>query len=353
MVYALATIGSIAGVFATTFLLVPTLGTRAILMLACGTTVAVGVVGLARHRPAAWLGLVALAALAATPPLGWSEGALWVKESPYNLVRVLRHGEELRLVLNNETGVQSIGERAGGLTGYYFDYFALGPLLAPSGRILVLGMGAGSSIRATRLSAPDAIIDAVEIDPVVVEAGRRFFGLETGEKLRVHIADARPWLAKQRSTYDIAHVDLFHGGLYQPFYLVTEEFFRQVADHLEPDGLLIMNVWDAGADLNLLRATVATLRRVFPTVVVDSLPGGSHEVFAFKGARSLDALRAALRRPDVPDAIHTMAFRAATNLAEPEPAADTPVFTDDFAPVEELTHQMIAEARARAAGSRR
>ncbi|HWE40764.1 MAG TPA: fused MFS/spermidine synthase [Isosphaeraceae bacterium] len=352
-VYALATIGSIAGVFATTFLLVPTLGTRAILMLACGTTVVVGVVGLARHRPAAWLGLLAPAGLAWTPPLGWSEGALWVKESPYNLVRVLQHGRELRLVLNDETGVQSVREDSGGLTGHYFDDFALGPLLAPSKRILVLGMGAGSSIRASWLSAPEAVVDAVEIDPAVVEAGRRYFGLETGDRLRIQIADARPWLAKQRATYDIAHVDLFHGGLYQPFYLVTEEFFRQVADHLEPDGLLIMNVWDAGSDLALLSATVATLRRVFPTVVVDSLPGGSHEVFAFKSSRSLDDLRAALRRPDVPASIRPLARRAAMNLTEPAPPADTPIFTDDFAPVEDLTRRMIAEARARAVGSRR
>ncbi len=56
-----------------------------------------------------------------------------------------------------------------------------------------------------------------------------FFGLPQNDpKLRVHIADARPWLAEHAGKSDLVHIDLFQGGPYVPFYLTTVEFFELV-----------------------------------------------------------------------------------------------------------------------------
>jgi spermidine synthase len=57
--------------------------------------------------------------------------------------------------------------------------------------------------------------------------------------VRVHLADARPWLERDRASYNLVHVDLYQGGPYIPFYLVTEEFFRLVQTHIMPGGLLM------------------------------------------------------------------------------------------------------------------
>jgi spermidine synthase len=121
--------------------------------------------------------------------------------------------------------VHTIREQVTGWTGRYYDEFALAPLLVRAHRVLVLGLGAGGSISATRMTAPDSEIDAVEIDRTVVDVAARFFDVQGDARLRIHAADARPWLARDQHRYDLVHVDLYQGGPYVPFYLATVEFF--------------------------------------------------------------------------------------------------------------------------------
>jgi spermidine synthase len=343
-VYALATVGSIAGTLLTSFYLVPRFGTQATLKLLCGTSLAIGVVGLAAKRKRALAGLLLLLclALAPEPPLPGYE--IWRAESAYNLVRVIRTQGFMWLALNDARFSHTTRKEGAVWSGSYQDDYALGPMLVEARRLLVLGMGAGGSIRMTRLTAPDIEIDAVEIDPLVVEAADRFFGLRAEpRRLRIHVADARPWLARSRASYDLIHVDLYHGGPYVPFYLVTEEFFSLVRAHLTPGGLLMMNVYDLGAEREILSATVATLRRVYPSVLVLSRADKNHILFAFPRAHSLDSIEAQLQQlAQSQGGTADLARRALTSLREFVPAPGTPVFTDDRAPIEEFTRRMLS-----------
>jgi spermidine synthase len=132
------------------------------------------------------------------------------------------------LQLNHPSSVHTVREGDGGWTGFYYDDFALGPRLVPAKRALVLGMGAGESIRSMRVTAPAIEIDAVEIDPRVVEAASLWFDLDVASdpRLRVHVMDARRFLARDQGTYDLVQLDVYQGGPYVPFHLVTEEAFR-------------------------------------------------------------------------------------------------------------------------------
>jgi spermidine synthase len=233
-------------------------------------------------------------------------------------------------------------ERAHGWTGHYYDDFALGPLLTPARHLLVLGLGGGGSIVSTRMTAPDIDIDAVEIDPKVVEAATRFFAMNPQDgKLRIHVADARPWLARNAENYDLVHVDLYQGGPYIPFYLVTVEFFEAVRAHMWPDGLLMMNLFDISQRQELLVSTVATLKRVFPTVVVLSVGNGNRMLLAFPKETSEAPIRARFSKFEGDEAIKRLARRAEAQITEIEVPAGTTVFTDDFAPVEEITRRML------------
>ncbi|MGO8920141.1 MAG: spermidine synthase [Stellaceae bacterium] len=203
-------------------------------------------------------------------------------DPPYNFVRVVRKGGWLILKLNGDGGAHTIRDQGGGWTGHYFDYFALGPLLAPAQTLLVLGLGGGGSIASTRLTAPEVMVDAVEIDPKVVEAADRYFGLSSEDgRLQVHVADARPWLAGNRRRYDLVYVDLYQGGPYIPFYLATVEFFHAIRAHMSPDGVLMMNLFGDGSRQELLVSILATLERVFPSVVVLSVGYGNRMLLAF------------------------------------------------------------------------
>ncbi|HWO02630.1 MAG TPA: fused MFS/spermidine synthase [Blastocatellia bacterium] len=347
-VYALATVGGIAGILATSFFLVPRLGTRATLLTVGATCAVVGMAGMTATRRGALFAFAPVAMLAFTPETAWPTSTVWVSESAYNLVRVVRSGGRLLLLLNDERSAHTIRDESGGWTGHYYDYFALGPLLVPARRLLVLGMGAGGSIASTRASAPDIEIDAVEIDQKVVEAGVRLFGLQPDQNLlRVHAADARPWLAQDRGHYEVIHIDLYQGGPYIPFYLVTVEFFQMVRAHMSDDGLLMMNVFDMSDNRELLFSSAATLRPIFPTVMVHSVGSGNHLLFAFARDRAADSLRSQLRNAEGSEVVRRLAREAASEFSDLVPPAGTPVFTDDHAPVEEITRRMLANYRGR------
>lgn len=342
-IYALSTVGGIAGLLATSFFLVPQLGTQKTLATICLLSAATAALGLAFHtRRVAALALALITgALPFVPPPVWSGDTLWAVDSTYNFVRVVRKGERLVLRLNG-FGAQTVQDQRGGWTGFYYDDFVVGPLLAPARTLLVLGLGGGGSIAATRIAAPEVKVDAVEIDPKVVEAADRFFGLSSEDgRLQVHVADARPWLAENRRLYDLVHVDLYQGGIYIPFYLTTVEFFRSVRAHMSPDGLLMMNVWDSGPRQELLVSILATLERVYPSVVVLSIGRGSRMLLAFSKETSKDAIRDRLANFDGDPAVKSLAKRAADQIADVEPPKGTVVFTDDYAPVEELTRRML------------
>jgi predicted membrane-bound spermidine synthase len=165
-IYALSTIGGIAGILASSFFLVPHLGTQKTLEVICVMSALIAMAGLARRISSTLfaVGLIVVT-LRFVPEAIWSQSTVWVAESPYNLVRVVRNGKWLILKLNDERGVHTIRNERTGWTGHYYDDFALGPLLTPARHLLVLGLGGGGSIVSTRMTAPDIDIDAVEIDP--------------------------------------------------------------------------------------------------------------------------------------------------------------------------------------------
>lgn len=351
-VYAVSTLGSVGGIMLTSFLLVPQFGTRWTMAGICAATALLGAAGLAYRRKGALFLLAPLAMLPGAPQAAWSADTHWVGESAYNLLRVVGPSHNLRLILNDELCVASRRNEQTGWTGGYYDDFSLGPLLTDARRVLVLGMGAGSSISATRAGSREAALlefDAVEIDPLVVEVAYRFFGLQRDDpRVRVHVADARPWVAADDGEYDLVHVDLYQGGPYVPFYLITREFFADVHRRMGEDGLMMVNVLDMGAGKELLHASVATMGVVFPTVLVYSRPNGNHMVFAFRKERRLDDVRSALRdgaggAGHLRVAEHARQVSAALRALVPD--VETQVFTDDRAPVESVTRRMLADAR--------
>ena len=338
-VYALSTTGGIAGILVTIFGLLPTVGTETTLRLICGCSFVLGGSGFMQVKGGARILTVALAvvplpSLLFVPGFGWSDGSVWTTESAYNLVRVVRFGSQWMLQLNQPAGIQTVREEGSVWTGYYYDQFALGPLLVPLAappRVLILGMGAGASIHTLRATAPDATIDAVEIDPKVVEAAIRWFHIDASDaRLHIHTADARRWLLRNPDRYDVVQLDVYQGGPHIPFYLVTEECFRLVRGHMNDDGVLMMNVFDDSGSRQLLFAAAATLQRVFPSVMVESR-GANSILFAFTRERSPQDIRRRLESRELPAALRGVTIDRIV------PPAGARVLTDDLAPVEQLT----------------
>jgi spermidine synthase len=341
-VYALSTAGSIAGVLITSFFLVPRLGTRMTLQVSCAVTLIIGGLGLLNRKGVAAVVLLPAIGVLLIPKPTFAPVVLWTTESAYNWIAVLHHDDLRWLVLNHPAYSQTTRKEGASWSGFYTDEFALGAALVHARSMLALGMGAGGAIASTSAVAPDIRIDAVEIDPKVVEVAVRFFGLPAdGKNLTVYVADARPWLASHAFKYDLVQVDLYQGGPYTPFYLVTEEFFGQVRSRIAEDGLLMMNVYDTTKSHELLMATGATLKRVFPSVEVISRNDGNHMVFAFTRVKSVAQVRERLEHLLGEQTLQELARKAAATIDDLVPPEGTPVFTDDHAPVEEMSRRML------------
>src|SRR5205807_1942102 len=132
-------------------------------------------------------------------------------ESAYNYIQVVREGTHTDLLLNEGQAIHSIYDPTTLYTHGYWDDFLLAPLFGSSaqpGRIALIGLAGGTIARQfTSIDGPVAI-DGVELDPKIVEVGRRFFAMNE-PNLNVIVADGRYWLATNDRRYDVIGVDAF------------------------------------------------------------------------------------------------------------------------------------------------
>ena len=84
-------------------------------------------------------------------------------------------------------------------------------LAAGKGHVLMIGLGGGTFSNLVARAWPTAQIDAVDVDPVVIEAATRFFGVEPSARYRVHVADAAAFLANDEKHYDVVFLDTYSG----------------------------------------------------------------------------------------------------------------------------------------------
>ncbi len=144
---------------------------------------------------------------------------------------------------------------------------------------LFIGAGAFGMPEEVSREHPEAAIDVAEIDPRVIEIGRRFFFLDEHPKVNAQAVDARRFLLTSAPTkkWDLVFGDAYNGIRQIPAHLASQEFFQLIADHLSEDGVFVMNAITAieGPRAELLGGMLKTLRAVFPNVEVFAVGGGS------------------------------------------------------------------------------
>lgn len=338
--YAFSTLGSITGTFVPAFVTIPFIGTRETILIASVLLIAAGALGPGRRARLLWLFLPLAVYLAGPPVVKPVPGLLYERETPYQFVQVVTQGSYRYLIVNEGGGIQSVYNAGGILTGMYYDYYLPLPLLrtGQDKKVLVLGSAGGTILRQYYTVLANRYhldLTGVEIDPVVAALGPLYFGLDP-DQVHVVVADARPWLAASRASYDIIIVDAYSHQMYIPFQLTTREFFASVKQHLRPGGLVALNVNAVSPDSSLLLAIERTVAAVFPYTYQVPVPGSYNYVVI---GTDLPVDAAALRALDG----SSVANVARTFAAGLVPVGRTQglVLTDNRAPVEFLTDQMI------------
>lgn len=78
--------------------------------------------------------------------------------------------------------------------------------------VLILGLGCGIVAKLIAKKFPDALITGVEIDPVMIEVGEKYFGLGKIPKLKIINVDAKIFLKKYKKKFDVVINDVYVGG---------------------------------------------------------------------------------------------------------------------------------------------
>ncbi len=344
--YAIGTVGSLAGVFLSALLLVPLVGTQRTFLAFAAALALVGALGMGRRWALAPVAAAALLVLPAGTLKAAGDGVrvLAERETPYQYARVLQRTDGKRwLELNEGVAVHSVYRPGRWLTGDYWDDFLVLPLATratPPRRLAILGNAAGTTARAYGHYFPRTAIDAVEIDGVLTDLGRRWFGLR-GPRLRLVTADARPFLRRTPHRYDAIFVDAYRQP-YIPFYLATREFFRLCRERLRPGGVVVVNVGEPRDTDRLERVLAATMGAELRTVLRDPVEPTNTLLLGAVGPASAGRLAAARAR--LPAPLRPLASAAAARLGPPRPGGR--VYTDDLAPVEWLTDTSIVRYAA-------
>jgi hypothetical protein len=129
----------------------------------------------------------------------------------------------------------------------------------------VIGLGGGAIPHV--LQAYGHSVDSVEIDPLVVDAARRWFGVTESATHRVHVLDGRRWLRETDRRFDVIVNDAFGSGT-APFHLFSREMLELTRERLTPGGLFVVNYLgftEAPYD-RAVASALRTLQATFPHV---------------------------------------------------------------------------------------
>ena len=363
------TIGSILGTFLPTFVTIPAFGTFVSFLIFSGVLLAIPLIyfiSIKARRVACAVSAVIFVATSCVSPLTgfafWETNLAYEGESIYNYLQVKKLSDRTILSTNVLFGVQSVTMKDQGLTGMYYDTALAAPALADKAEsALILGMGTGTYARQLKQYYPDMQVAGVEIDQKITDLAGRYF--DEPADVPVSTYDGRAWLAASHDTYDVIMVDAYQ-DITIPFQMSSVEFFRLVREHLNPGGVMVVNMnMTSGGKGSINEALTDTIASVFGAgnMLTADVPNNTNrELFAKKsgdGAGSMMELASASSLRSATES-RTGSMQLAWYMEEvagraksvDEPDDNGLILTDDQAPVEVLGMRAIDNIIASQAG---
>jgi spermidine synthase len=156
-------------------------------------------------------------------------------------------------------------------------------------RVLLIGVGAGSMIRFLEHYDPEVRVDGVDIDPVVLDVARDYFGTRPSEHVRLLARDGFDHIASTADLYDVIYLDAFlkpvpdaravetdASGV--PRRLKTIDTYGKMQSKLTPGGVVVVNL-----HYKTLDEDVATLRQAFARGDLFEVPGTGNYILVGSG----------------------------------------------------------------------
>ena len=282
-IYSVNTVGSVLGSFLTGFVLFPTIGTSAALLLIAvlNLLIAATLAGLSlRPLNTRWVGTGA--ALAVVGLVGWFS-ADWLtryyehvslrpgfqviaqRESSLQPVLVAENDQGDRILLG---GPFQSGETVPARRQTQKLQAHLPMLVHPNPqRVLEIGYGVGELARTLLLYQPE-LLQLVELDDHMIPVAEEYFGAlnehaSRKPNVRVAVMDGRHFLKMSEEQFDVIMSDSMILASEGSLRLYTEEHFREARRHLRPGGLVL--AWlPLNAGISKAMVILKTFQSVFP-----------------------------------------------------------------------------------------
>lgn len=342
--YAISTVGSIAGTFLAGFFLIPLLGSTKILFFTSALLMGASFLGYSKGISAVKIGiflyLIFLIFAFDKVRLFFSDKGLIDVDTAYNRVFIF---DSIEPVSQRPIRVMSTYfpqwesamflDKDDDLVVEYLKFFRLAVHFKPGlGSALLIG-GAGFSYPKDFLKKnPDASMDVVEIDAGLTELAKQYFGFEENPRLYIYHEDGRTFLNRGGRKYDAILIDAFKAIQSVPYQLTTEEAVKKMHEMLADDGVLLINIISSieGVKGKFFRAEYWTIRSVFSNVyvipVTDVDDGNAVQNLLLVALKNKKEPLFKSENPEFNGYL--------SQLWKKEILRDMPLLTDDFAPVD-------------------
>ena len=268
---------------------------------------------------------------------GAMESLIEARESKYNNIYVHRRGPIISMTFghNRRFYTESMYDTRDELVlpVKYTRYMTVALAYAQKLKsALEIGFGGGRTAWYLHKSMPELKITSVELDAVVFELAKKYFGINADRNFNVEVADGRRYLRKSKELWDLVMIDAYRGP-FVPFHLLTIEFFQQVKRHVSPGGVVVQNVEPTTM---MFESAIKTIGSVFDHVDLFDA-GGNVVVVAYDGQRKSKA--ELLRNGQTVSRRFGLRYNLAPMIEKRRIVTTMPstgALTDDFAPVESL-----------------
>lgn len=135
-------------------------------------------------------------------------------------------------------------------------------------KCLILGLGGAGAAKAVKRYWPETAITGVEIDPIMVNLGKKYMGLKESE-VEIAIEDAMKFVKRQikkGEKYNLILVDMYVGDTI-PEKFTTPDFYKLTKELLENKGVVVINRLYYDKKRKLTDETHQDLKKIFSEVM--------------------------------------------------------------------------------------
>jgi spermidine synthase len=343
--YAMSTVGSIVGTFATGFWLVPILGNLRILI---GLAIVLSAASLTISSNKFWIKISLLTLFAVGFWQPWSLRSLSMREvvedvdTAYYRVWlkdfVISQGVKRVITIGRSSQSAVILGNDNYLAFPYYNFYNLMAWHnARPEKVLMVG-GAGMGYPRFLLSKfPQSDLTVVEIDKGLYKLAMEKMQFKENERLKMVFEDGRVFLNRNNQKYNAILFDVF-SGFTIPGHMVSREALVQVRESLTDDGVVVLNMLGSleGSGSEVVRAVTSTYSSMFKSVelfTVNHPPserGKLQNVILVASDKTLDSDDNSLRQED----------KRLLSAKADKPLAGL-ILTDDWSPLENYSYKML------------